>query len=129
VLTLSLAAFDPRAAVGREILPLAARAQRPESLHRIRMLSLFVQGEQVVQAEINALSEELVRLGWVEGRNLRIDRSFDSDRTRTHVAELVSLAPEAIVTDSGGRQERCNNKPQNIPIVMRRYVRRLGFRA
>ena len=57
------------------------------------------------EASRAALQEALAKLGWIEGRNLRIDLRFgadDPDRIRAYAAELVGLAPDVIVTGPGG---------------------------
>jgi hypothetical protein len=46
---------------------------------------------------LGALREDLAKLGWAEGRNLRIDARFasgDFDRIRAAAAELVNLGSE-----------------------------------
>jgi putative ABC transport system substrate-binding protein len=101
---------------GAAAWPFAARAQRTEGMRRIGVLY-----NQLSQAEIAAFREELARLGWVEGRNLRIDLRFSggvSDQIRAYAAELVSLAPEAIVTDSGEVTRTLQQQTQSIPIVI-----------
>jgi ABC-type uncharacterized transport system substrate-binding protein len=43
------------------------------------------------------------RLGWIEGRNLRIDlrvTTGDMGRMQAHAAEAVRLAPDVIVTST-----------------------------
>jgi putative ABC transport system substrate-binding protein len=50
------------------------------------------------------VSDELKKLSWIEGRNLRLDFRFgagDVDRTRAEAVDLARLAPDVIVT--GGR--------------------------
>ena len=67
--------------------PLTARAQQPDKMRRIGLLSGLAENDPIGQVIVTTLREELVRLGWVEGRNLRIDLRFggvDSDRTRTY---------------------------------------------
>jgi putative ABC transport system substrate-binding protein len=106
---------------GAAAWPLAAQAQRTESLRRIGMLSGLAENDQNIQAEISGLRAELARLGWIEGRNLRIDVRFgsnDPDRIRAHAAELVNLAPEAIVTDSGETTRALQQQTRSIPIVI-----------
>jgi putative tryptophan/tyrosine transport system substrate-binding protein len=100
--------------------PLVARAQQPDKMRRIGLLSGLAENDPVGQVVVTALREELVRLGWVEGRNLRIDLRFgglDSDRTRAYAAELVSLAPEVIVTDDGSTTRALQQQTRSIPIV------------
>jgi hypothetical protein len=55
-------------------------------------------GRSLSKANLAALWEALAKLGWVEGRNLRIDLRFpDLNRIRASAAELVNLAPDVIV--------------------------------
>jgi putative ABC transport system substrate-binding protein len=101
--------------------PVAARAQQRERMRRIGVLSFLEEIDQISEAQITALREELARLGWVEGRNLRIDLRFSggvSDRIRAYAAELVSLAPEAIVTDSLESTRAVQQQTRSIPIVI-----------
>jgi putative ABC transport system substrate-binding protein len=67
-----------------------------------------------------ALSEALAKLGWIEGRNLRIELRFgegDPDRIRAYAVELVRLAPDVIVSGGGGANEALRKQTQTIPIV------------
>jgi putative ABC transport system substrate-binding protein len=52
--------------------PLAASAQQPERMRRIALLMLTADDADG-QARITVLREGLEKLGWTEGRNLRID--------------------------------------------------------
>ena len=43
-------------------------------------------------------------LGWIDGRNVRIDYRWaaaDADQARGYAAELVALAPDVILASSG----------------------------
>ena len=80
--------------------PIAARAQQRE--RRIGVLA-GVAEDNTTQANLTALREGLAKLGWIEGRNLRIDLRVnlnDPDRIRAHAVELISLTPDVIVTSS-----------------------------
>ena len=47
---------------------------------------------------MTAFREELTRLGWADGRNLRVDRTAgDVHRARAFANELVELSPDVIV--------------------------------
>ena len=60
---------------GAAAWPLEARAQRVERVRRVGILNA---GEALdspdVQARIGAFVQEMDRLGWIDGRNLRIDQ-------------------------------------------------------
>jgi hypothetical protein len=53
--------------------PLPARAQQPDRARRIGMLILYSQTDRESEARIAAFINTLQKLGWTEGRNLRIE--------------------------------------------------------
>jgi putative ABC transport system substrate-binding protein len=53
--------------------PLAARAQQPERMRRIGMLTGIAGEDAVTKLRIGAFLQELQKFGWTEGRNLRTD--------------------------------------------------------
>jgi len=59
--------------------PLAARTQQAASVRRIGMAASGTESDQAGQAAIAAFREGLAKLGWTEGRNLRIDMRFGGD--------------------------------------------------
>ena len=78
--------------------PLAARAQQPGRMRRIALL-VGPDDNAVVQVRLAAFLQELERLGWVDGNNLRLDLRFandDPDRLRAQAADIVRLAPDVI---------------------------------
>src|SRR5215472_11054100 len=67
--------------------PLDVRAQPAGRLRRIGILWRGDATEGVVQAQQSALVQELGKLGWIEGRNVRLDLRYssdDPDRIRVH---------------------------------------------
>jgi len=68
--------------------PLAAQAQQSESMRRIGALTGIGDDERA-QARIAVFVQALAQLGWIEGRNIRIDYRWggdDIDRIRKPVA-------------------------------------------
>ena len=53
--------------------PLAARAQQPDRGRRIGVLVPFGESDPVLRTRVTVFLDALAELGWVEGRNLRID--------------------------------------------------------
>src|SRR6266404_6992156 len=101
---------------GSAAWPIAVRAQQGERVRRIGMLT--ASGEFQATA---AFRDGLAKLGWVEARNLRIDVRFggdDADRIRAYAAELVSLAPDVIVTGTVAVTRAVQQQTQTIPIVI-----------
>jgi putative tryptophan/tyrosine transport system substrate-binding protein len=106
---------------GAAAWPLAARAQQPERMRRIGVLTSGTERDQVSQAQVAALRDGLAKLGWVEARNLRIDLRFgggDAEPIRAFAAELVSFAPEVIVSSGVEATLALQQRTQTIPIVI-----------
>ena len=100
---------------GAAMWPLAARAQQAERVHRIGVLTAGGLNTPITQA---AFREELAKLGWVEGRSLRIDfRASDPGRLATDAEELVNLRPEVIFAFTGAAARAAQLRTQTIPIV------------
>ena len=75
--------------------PVLSRAQQGERVRRVGVLSLAAtEADQLATRKL--IYEELQKLGWVEGRNLRLDYRFavGLDRIRAAAADLVRLAPD-----------------------------------
>src|SRR5438309_210482 len=85
--------------------PLAARAQQGGPMRRIGVLLAGTEGDPEVQARLAALRQGLERLGWSEGRNVRVDTRFaagSADQVQTLAKELVALQPDVMLTYSTG---------------------------
>jgi putative ABC transport system substrate-binding protein len=96
--------------------PFAARAQ--QRVRRVGMLMGLAGVEEL--AAIATFRESLAKLGWFEGRNLRLDVRFGAanpDITRAYAAELVGLGPDAILVLGGGALLAVREETQTIPIV------------
>src|SRR5262249_27356013 len=82
--------------------PLAARAQQPERMRRIGVLSGGgVADDPDEQGYIGAFIQRLQQLGWTDGRNMRIDTRWgagNADNIRKYSVELAALAPDVILT-------------------------------
>src|ERR1700730_3575084 len=56
--------------------PLAARAQRPEQMRRIGVLSGLAADDQDNKVRLAAIQQRLQQLGWTDAHNVRIDYRF-----------------------------------------------------
>jgi putative tryptophan/tyrosine transport system substrate-binding protein len=82
--------------------PLAARAEQVERVRRIGILVLNAEGDPAGQTRVAAFRQVLQQSGWIEGCTLSIDYRWgigDATRAQTSAADLVSLAPDAIVAN------------------------------
>ena len=52
---------------------LAARAQQLDRVRRIGVLMAYAESDEEGQADVEAFRQELQKLGWTDGRDLRID--------------------------------------------------------
>jgi putative tryptophan/tyrosine transport system substrate-binding protein len=98
--------------------PLAARAQQPDRIRRIGMLMTVDDPE--AQARVAAFQQGLQQLGWIVGRNVRIDTRWgggDADRTRRYAVELVALAPDVILAHGSATVGPLLQATRAVPIV------------
>src|SRR5258708_5976909 len=80
--------------------PLAVRAQQTDRVRRGGVLWNFAESDPEAQSMVDALHQTLQELGWVEGRNLRIDRRWaagNPTRLQAFAKALVALQPDVIV--------------------------------
>jgi len=102
------------------VWPLPARAQQPAAVRRVGVLINLSENDLEAQRLLTAFREELARLGWVEGRNLRIDYRWangDVTRIRTLAKELIQLSPDIIVGYATPSVVNLRQETDTIPIV------------
>jgi putative tryptophan/tyrosine transport system substrate-binding protein len=105
---------------GAAAWPLAARAQQAERMRRIGMLVLYAEGDPTGQTRVAAFRQALQLSGWTEGHNVSIDYRWgtgDAERARTSAADLVTLAPDAIVGNGTAALAALQQATRSIPIV------------
>jgi hypothetical protein len=61
--------------------PLAARAQEPEKIRRVGVLSSLSDSDPEVKIWLKAFQDQLQRLGWEQGRNIRIEQRSPRQRS------------------------------------------------
>ncbi|SDJ30377.1 putative ABC transport system substrate-binding protein [Bradyrhizobium sp. Rc2d] len=101
--------------------PLAARAQQNDRTKRIGvLLGATTEHDPESEARLSAFRRGLEELGWIDGRNIRIEYRFaggDADRIRTYVTELVKSAPDLIVANSSPVIAELKQATGTIPII------------
>src|SRR5258708_4359294 len=75
--------------------PLAARAQQADRMRRVGMLSTLTSDDPEGQARVAAFRDALQKLGWTDGRNLRIAMITSGASATSSVAFLrrCSVSP------------------------------------
>jgi len=100
--------------------PLAARAQ-PDRVRRIGVLMAHAESDPEFQAYLTTFREELQKLGWTEGRNIRIDSRWgaldDAGARQRSAKELVALQPDLILTQNTPPTASMLQQTRTIPIV------------
>jgi putative ABC transport system substrate-binding protein len=101
--------------------PLTARAQQPERMRRIGVLSTVPPDDPEIQARMAAFHQGLQEAGWIVGRNLRIEyrssRAGEIEETRRYATELVALAPEVILAIAASAVGPLQQATRTTPIV------------
>src|SRR6516162_6792972 len=83
--------------------PVVARAQQPERMRRIGVLTSGDENDPVYKPFLPAFMQGLAELGWGDGRNVRIDLRWagrDPNRIPALAQELVGLQPDIILVSS-----------------------------
>ena len=101
--------------------PLAARAQQGERMRRIGVLMGFPESDSEAQGYIAAFWDGLRKLGWMDGRNVRIDTRWttpaDADLMQRFAKELVALRPDLILSNTTPTTAVLLQQTRAIPIV------------
>jgi putative ABC transport system substrate-binding protein len=100
--------------------PLTARAQQPEQMRRIGVLTNLAAEDPEGRTRIEALLQGLSELGWREGRTLKIDIRWgvdDAETSRTQASELLALAPDVIFATTTSKVQVLRRVTRSVPIV------------
>jgi putative tryptophan/tyrosine transport system substrate-binding protein len=102
------------------VWPLAGSAQQADRPRRVGVLMPNDEKNPLSQAFVTAFAEALRHLGWVEGKNIRIDYRFaagDPTLFKIYAAELVGLSPDAILASTAAAVAALREQTRTIPIV------------
>jgi len=122
-MTVTIGRRELLAALGGAVAawPRAARGQQPERLRRIGVLMAWPESDPEAQSEVASFVQELQKLGWTEGRDLRIDTRWwiptDQESTHRFAKELVSLRPDVILSQGTSTTAALLRETRTIPIV------------
>jgi len=103
--------------------PLTVRAQL------IAAITPLAEDDQEGQARVAAFRQALQDLGWIVGRNVRIEYRWgavDPGRTRRTVAELLALSPDVVFAAGSPTPEPLLQATHTVPIVFVQVVDPVG---
>jgi putative tryptophan/tyrosine transport system substrate-binding protein len=109
--------------------PMAAVAQQGERMRRIGVLLSTAVDDPESSTRTASFLQGLQQLGWIEGRNLRIDIRWaagDAELYRKYAAELVALAPDIILASSSPTVAALQAATRTVPIVFAHAVDPVG---
>jgi putative tryptophan/tyrosine transport system substrate-binding protein len=100
--------------------PLAARAQQADRMRRIGVLMGDAEDDSETKTRLAAFRQGLERLGWSEGRNVRIDYRFAADNPDAFgplAKQLVSVQPDVLLAYATPAAAAFQRETRTIPIV------------
>lgn len=103
--------------------PFAARVAGAQQSERMRHLCVAMvnnENDPESQVRIGVFRDGLQRLGWTEGRNIRIDYRWgagEPERARAHAAEFVRLMPDAVLCNGSPATGALRQATRTIPVV------------
>src|SRR5262249_23657891 len=100
--------------------PLAASAQQSGRMQRIGLLMAWAQSDPEVQPRMAAFMSTLRELGWIDGRNCRIElqwSSGDIGLMQRHAKELIESTPDVIMAMTNPMVDAVHSLTRTIPIV------------
>jgi putative ABC transport system substrate-binding protein len=109
--------------------PLAANAQQSERMRRVGVLTGIAGDDAETKARNTVFLQELQKLGWTEGHNLRVDirgGAGNPATIRKHAAELVALKPDVIVVSGATPVALLLEATHTVPIVFTVVVDPMG---
>jgi putative tryptophan/tyrosine transport system substrate-binding protein len=100
--------------------PLTTRAQQAERVRQIGVLLPTAKDDPDFQPWIGAFRQTLQDLGWIEGRNVRIDIRWATTNLieiRKQAAELVALGPDVVLANGTSTVGPLMQATGTVPIV------------
>src|SRR6516162_3532719 len=120
--------FIAAAAASAAAWPMVGHAQQPGKMRRIGVLMSFAANDPEGLSRAAALEDGLGKLGWVKGRNIRIEYRWagNPEALRTDVAELAGIAPDLILANSTPVMAVLRKRGPAVPIVFTQVTDPVG---
>src|SRR5262245_17020861 len=100
--------------------PFPAHAQQPQRVRRIGVFMPGVADDPEYEARNAAFLQGLGELGWIVGRNVRIEYRWgagDYERFRAMAAELIALTPDVILAQGSSTVTALQKTSRTVPVV------------
>ena len=109
------------ALIAGAVAALSQSAQAQQRIRRIGVLIAHLESDPEFQDYLGAFRDGLQQLGWVEGRNIRIDVRWgaldDAEGRQRSAKELVALQPDLIITQNTPPTAAMLQQTSTIPII------------
>jgi putative ABC transport system substrate-binding protein len=105
---------------GAAAWPMAARAQQAGQLRRIVLIEGYGESDPEGQARFAAVEAGLRQLGWINGRNIKIESWFGVvgvDRLKEHATQLLALPRDVVVAGTTPITQTVQELALPTPIV------------
>jgi putative ABC transport system substrate-binding protein len=109
--------------------PVVARAQQPDRMRRIGVLTPLAADDPEGKARVAAFLNSLQQLGWTDGRNVRIDYRWSANNdadSRKFADELIGLTPDLILATGSTATGFLIQTKNQVPIVFVTVVDPVG---
>jgi len=100
--------------------PISAQAQQGDRLRRVGVLVGYAKDDVETSERMAGFRRRLQELGWTDGRNVQIEEHFtgaDAARIQAAVGDVVSRAPDVILTSPGQVALTIKKATSTIPVV------------
>ncbi len=100
--------------------PFTSYAQQLKSMRRIGVLINSTETDPLYQSYVAAFISGLRDLGWVDGKNVRVDIRWnrgDAERAQADATELVAMSPDVLVAASTTNLMALQRLTSSLPIV------------
>jgi ABC-type uncharacterized transport system substrate-binding protein len=106
---------------GAATWPLTARAQQSGRMLRVGVLMPYAESDPLAQIWFKAFLQEMQAVGWIDGRNVRLDVRWAggvaADRLHGLAKELVDLQPDVVFAMTTPSVKAVLGASRTVPIV------------
>jgi putative tryptophan/tyrosine transport system substrate-binding protein len=108
---------------------LAARAEQADRIRKVAVLMNLTSEDPEGKARMQAFSQSIRKIGWIEGENLRTEIRWagdDAERYHQYARELVGSAPDVILASASQSVAALQQVTQSVPIVFANVIDPVG---